>query len=174
MNKLSRLHDALAIISVGAPLTGLLAKDGAAHTEHYLMCVVLMLLRVKFWIDDIEFFEDRAKHRGLRFQLGLLLGVLSWISFTIAGLMILSLPQAASFAAAGMGLSALWLLIAMTEKDGYREQALFLGFNLFYVLGFLCMALGGDANAIWAGLVVVTIALLVDLMASNFVGRLAQ
>jgi len=174
VNKLSRLHDALAIISIGAPLSGLLARDDGAGFEHYAMCAVLMLLRTKFWVDDIEFFEDRSKHKGLRFQIGLTLGILSWIAFTIGGLGILDLPRAALAALVGMVLSSLWLLLAMTQDDSYKEQAVFLAFNVFYIGAFALVAFCAGPLAVFGGLALLVAALMVDLVASNFFERVTR
>lgn len=175
MNRLSRFHDALAIISIGAPLTGLFVGAGPTLLSQYVLCVFMLLMRVKFWIDDIEYFEsaDRARgRRDARFQIGFGLGVLSWVLFTIAGLSVLNTNLAGLFLLLGMGLSTGWVLVELVSDKSYKDQAWFLGFNILYMIAFALLWQNGDGQLMWLGLALAIATLAVDLAMSSAVEKI--
>lgn len=177
MNRLSRFHDALAIISVSAPLTGLFVGAGPSRPEQYVLCILMILLRLKFWIDDIDFFESADQTGGKRdfwFSLGLGFGVLSWVALTIAGLSVLSLAQAGVFLFFGMVLSTLWVIIELCLKRGQGEQARYLAFNIAYLISFWLIWRHSADELARVGLAIMGLALAVDIAISRVVEKILK
>ena len=135
-HRLSRLNDGMSALTMGAPLTGLFEGDGEASMVSYGLAFLIVAMRVKFWIDDMEFFEDPTKG-GARsdgwFRTGVALALASWVLFIIAGVMVRHPPVAAIWLLAALAVSSLWLLAEIRGPKSYPLQALWSASNLGYM-----------------------------------------
>lgn len=105
-----------------------------------LLLFLLVCLRVKFWYDDEQYFEDvkNGKHAGgVPFFFGAMFAVASWIVWMFSAFFIKKIELAALLMAIAIGISTLWIVAAMVKRGAYAEQVPWLFFNAFYVLGFL-------------------------------------
>jgi hypothetical protein len=101
---------------------------------------LLIALRVKFWYDDEQYFEEVKSGRhdgGIPFFFGATLAVASWIVWMFAALFVKQVDLSALLMAIVMGISTFWIVAAMVKRGAYIEQIPWLFFNAIYVLGFL-------------------------------------
>lgn len=143
MNRVQILHRALAAGNIAVVLTGLgLGGPDNITLNVILLFFVLVLLRIKFWIDDEQYIEDVKNKKlpgGAPYYVGIGLGVLSWLFWYLAGFFIKNIPLSSLLMAIVMGLSSLWIVAAMVRNGAYSEQVPWLFFNGFYLLGFLLL-----------------------------------
>lgn len=136
-HRLSRLNDGMSALTMGAPLTGLFEGDGDASLVSYGLAFLIVAMRVKFWIDDMEFFEEPTKG-GARsdrwFRVGVALALASWVLFIIAGITVRDPPVAAGWLLGALAVSSLWLLVEIRGPKTYPLQALWSISNLGYIL----------------------------------------
>lgn len=150
-HRLSRLNDGMSALTMGAPLTGLFEGDGEASMLSYGLAFLIVAMRVKFWIDDMEFFEDPTKG-GARsdgwFRTGVALALASWVLFIIAGVMVRHPSVAAIWLLAALAVSSLWLLAEIRGPKSYPLQALWSASNLGY-MGFAALIAASPLIAAW-------------------------
>jgi hypothetical protein len=135
----------------GLTLALLFAALGRGDPPDLTVCVylvVLLAIRTKFWIDDEAYFEDASSGRvaaGLPFYFGLGFAFLSWILWCFAAFFLKSLEISALLMVFVFAVSTAWIIAAMVKAGAYKEQVLWLFFNVFYGFGFY--ALFGRNNA---------------------------
>jgi len=136
-NRLGRLNDGMSALTMGAPLTGLFEADGEASVVSYGLAFLIFAMRVKFWIDDMDFFED-PERGGARsdayFRIGMTLALASWVLFILAGLTVRQPTVAAGWLFAALAVSTLWLYAEIRGPKTYPVQSLWSLSNAGYVL----------------------------------------
>ena len=108
-----------------------------------LLLLVEMALRIKFWLDDEQYFEDVKQGQlagGLFYKFGVGVGVLSWLVWYLAGFYIKDVHMSSLFMALVMAMSTLWIVASAMEGKTYAEQAPWLFFNMIYAFGFLLLS----------------------------------
>ena len=141
---------------------------------------------MKFWIDDLEYFDGVAegKHSdGRGFYAGLGLAVLSWIPWLLAGLNVKQLELSALFMFIVIAFSMLWIIATWIDQRPYEEQVGWAFYNPIYAAGFLVI---WQRDASWiplqdhgeyftyAVLSLMLIVFLVDLSSSRTLSALAR
>lgn len=135
--RLGRLNDGMSALTMGAPLTGLFEGDGDASMVSFGLAFLIFAMRVKFWIDDMEFFEDPTKggaRSDLYFRVGVTLALASWVLFILAGLTVRQPSLSAGWLLAALGVSTVWLLVEVKGPKSYPIQALWSLSNAGYAV----------------------------------------
>lgn len=117
-----------------------LGGDSGITLNVIVFLFLLVCLRVKFWYDDEQYFEEvnSGKHAGgIPFFFGAMFAVVSWVVWMFAAFFIKKTDLSALLMAIAIGVSTLWIVAAMVKRGAYSEQIPWLFFNAFYVLGFL-------------------------------------
>ncbi|MFC0634962.1 hypothetical protein ACFFGE_13860 [Brevundimonas balnearis] len=143
-NRLSRLNDGMSALTMAAPLTGLFEIDGAVPLESYALAFLIFGLRVKFWIDDMDFFDDLGKgaeRRDLRFRVGVLLALVSWTFFILAGVTVGRPPMSAGLLMAALSVSLVWIVVEQLGDKGYEVQLDWVWGTAGYLAGAALIAL---------------------------------
>lgn len=157
--RLSRLNDGMSALTMGAPLTGLFEGEGEASTTSFALAFLIVAMRVKFWIDDMDFFEDPAKggdRSDFVFRCGVALALISWVLFIVAGISVRDPAMAAVWLAAALFASTLWLALEVWGVKSYPAQAVWSWTNLGYLI--LCAVLFRSVDvAAFTGLTVTTV-----------------
>ncbi|NOS76348.1 MAG: hypothetical protein HOP35_00220 [Nitrospira sp.] len=143
MNRTQILHRALAAGNIAVVLTGLGLEGKKGITLNViLMFFLLLIFRIKFWVDDEQYFQDVESGKlpgGTPHVIGLVIGVFSWLVWYLAGFFIKDIALSSLLMAIVMGLSFLWIVATMVSRGAYAEQVPWLFFNAFYILGFLLL-----------------------------------
>ncbi|WP_376837059.1 hypothetical protein [Brevundimonas balnearis] len=129
---------------MAAPLTGLFEIDGAVPLESYALAFLIFGLRVKFWIDDMDFFDDLGKgaeRRDLRFRVGVLLALVSWTFFILAGVTVGRPPMSAGLLMAALSVSLVWIVVEQLGDKGYEVQLDWVWGTAGYLAGAALIAL---------------------------------
>lgn len=134
--RLSRLNDGMSALTMGAPLTGLFSGSSEASLVSYALAFLIVTMRVKFWIDDMAFFEDPLKggDRSDRFfRIGMTFAIASWVMFIVAGVMVRDPVVAGAWLLGALLVSTAWLVAEIVGPKSYRLQALWSASNAGYV-----------------------------------------
>lgn len=141
MKRIHLLHRLFVGLNVGAMLTGLGRNNFSGITLNVILLFLLMLgLRVKFWVDDEAYFEDvenRRLYRDAPFYVGFALAILSWLIWLFAGFYLKDIATSSLLMVATLVPSTFWIVATMVQRGAYDEQVPWLCFNVFYIAGFL-------------------------------------
>ena len=150
MSRIHLLHRAFVTLNIGAALTGFGRDNFSKISLNVVLLLLLMLaLRIKFWVDDEAYFEDVEKGRleaGAPFYVGFALGIVSWIIWLFAGFFSKEIETASLLMFAVLAPSTFWIVTTMVRTGAYAEQVPWLFFNVFYMVGFYLIA---SASAGW-------------------------
>jgi hypothetical protein len=182
MNRVQILHRAIAAGNLAVVLSGLGLGGKTDITLNVLLLLFIeMMIRIKFWVDDEQYFDDVREGKlpgGLPYQLGIGLAVLSWLVWYLAGFFIKDVELSSLVMVLVMALSTLWIVAAAIKEKTYAEQVPWLFFNAFYALGFLLLSfrsgrwnpfeshVEGFTSSVIVGLIVV---FLFDLIATRII-----
>jgi hypothetical protein len=141
MNRTQILHRALAFGNVALVFTGLALGGRSGITLNVILFLfVVLVLRIKFWLDDERYLEDVTTGKlpgGTPYYFGMCVAGISWLVWYLVGFFIKDIELSALLMAIVIGLSTVWIIAAMVSKGAYSEQVPWLFFNCFYILGFL-------------------------------------
>lgn len=189
-NRLSRLNDGMSALTMGAPLTGLFGPQDAPEPTAYGLAFLIVAVRVKFWIDDMDFFENPSKG-GARsdrtFRIGMLLALASWTLFIVAGVTVHTPAASGAFLFAALLASHLWLAVELAGPKRYArtcgDERSWNLINVFYLLFAALLALSPFAQDLardglaiamplavvqWIAIGALAITLAVDIMKANW------
>jgi hypothetical protein len=141
--RFNQLHLLFMGLNLCTVVAGLLYSGPPLDLNVIILTVLLLLIRVKFFVDDMAYFEDvESGHLpdGLSFNVGYGLGIASWIAFTFAGAAVRYIDVASVAMLLVFGISTLWIVAAMIKQGGYEEHIPWLFFNFLYGMGFILVA----------------------------------
>jgi hypothetical protein len=139
VERFHQVNRAFAALNIGSVFAGIAFKETAIDLNVLLLTVILIMMRVKFWLDDEAYLEDvdRGVHEGgLSFGVGIFLAISSWIAWAFAGLFIKDIELCSSLMLIVFVISTFWIIAAMIKRGAYAEQVPWLFFNCFYSLCF--------------------------------------
>jgi len=146
---LDKIHSYFAAGNVGSFFGGLAIGDQPFKADVFFFLFICVLLRVKFWIDDLEYFDNVAegRHSAKRgFYIGLVMAILSWLPWLLAGFNDKNVPLSALFMMLVMLFSTLWVFSTWIGDHPYREQVGWGFYNIIYMVGFFLL---WKQNASW-------------------------
>lgn len=178
-NRLSRLNDGMSALTMAAPLTGLFEIEGQVPLESYALAFLIFGLRVKFWIDDMDFFDDAKKgagRRDLRFRIGVLLALVSWTLFILAGLTVGYPALCGTILIGALSVSLVWVAVEFIGDRAYAAQLDWLWGTFGYIAGAALIALAPwlaqhgvpEAPAQRFGLVILGVTLAIEIVRADW------
>lgn len=175
MNRWQGANSALTFAVIGACVTGLsryiqgqTATDPisllVANWSLFSLWLFIVLLKIKFWLDDHSHFGEPAQDKKNLRIVGFVLAALSMVAFSIAGLLIATPDSAAQWLIVAILISTAWIAVHLMEltllKKKSSEEVVtsllrqkWVLFNVLYCLGLLVYIglfdpLGGSLRAV--------------------------
>ncbi|MBO1076932.1 hypothetical protein [Roseomonas marmotae] len=122
---LDKVHNLFASASASGFIAVLTLKEGELTLEKGCMALLCILLRIKFWIDDSEYFSSIAEGKypsNKGFLIGICVAMLSWIPWAGAAAFIQD-PRATAFMMMIVFiLSLIWVIVTWIDGRPYAEQ----------------------------------------------------
>lgn len=141
MNRVQILHRAVAAGNIAVVFSGLgLGGPVGISLNVILLLFIVVLLRIKFWVDDEQYIDDVKAGRlpgGMPYYFGIGVAVLSWLVWYLVAFFLKQIPLSSLLMVVVISLSTVWIVAAMVRRGAYAEQVPWLFFNSFYILGFL-------------------------------------
>jgi hypothetical protein len=139
-DRIQDIHKIFFGLNIAALFTGLTLGGNIEVSLNLILLLLIMIsLRVKFWLDDVAYFEDVKNDKlpgGLPFSFGFALAMVSWVIFMFAAYFVKRFEVASLLMAIFFLPSTMWIIAAMVKKGAYAEQVPWLFFNFFYAVGF--------------------------------------
>ena len=167
----------LTLAAVFGGLNKLQSPIGEIPVALWIFVAFLLLLRLKMCLDDHKYFGT-AKTRTTPFKVGFIVGVASWILWTLSAWAIPVIQTAYFFAGLAITVSTLWIVVTALRKGGaYREQYIWIATNAAFVL-LLWAAYRRDTlqkdEVTWGVLSAAVLLVIADMIFSKSVPELEQ
>lgn len=129
----SALNNGFLFLSLGTVFVGLVKVEHFDIFKFAPFLLFFVFFRIKMWLDDSVYFH-RTKRKGIIFDLGVLMAIIAWSLWAIAGYSIGDTQLSYKLIMWAIMILSIWIILDAIDQRSFGDgRSLFFIINLIYI-----------------------------------------